>query len=448
MIIDQFNHVLIVGMGKTGHSIVEFLKNKNIDISVYDSKQSIQNIKKKLKDISVANYYDGFLEEKYLKNIDCIAVSPGVDLRDPVLKNAKKNKIPIINDLTIFSNEINHEKTKIIGVTGTNGKTTVCTLLEYLFIKAGYKVVAAGNIGLPILNIKNINDFDIIILELSSFQLEIKNQLNLDVGVVLNVTEDHMDRYDTFEHYAKAKYSILEQSKKKIIGADDGVIKKWDVENAIVFSESIQKNKNAYGIKNEDNKKYIVDHSSLKIEITNVNLLGKHNQLNIMAAIAAFKQFDNKFNGIDSALKKFPVINNRLEWVNEVSGINFYNDSKATNISSAIAAVNAFKGKNIFLIVGGDSKNQNLSLLSKALKNKIKKLYLIGKDAELIQNACKDLKNIEIKILNTIKEATHQAFKDAESGDIILLAPACASHDMYRSYVERGADFKSIVADF
>jgi UDP-N-acetylmuramoylalanine--D-glutamate ligase len=139
MIIDQFNHVLIVGMGKTGHSIVEFLKNKNIRISVYDSNQSIHDARKKLKRISIANYYDGILEEKYLKGIDCIALSPGVDLRSPVLKNAQKNKIPIINDLTLFSNEINQEKTKVIGVTGTNGKTTVCKLLEYLFINAGYK---------------------------------------------------------------------------------------------------------------------------------------------------------------------------------------------------------------------------------------------------------------------------------------------------------------------
>jgi UDP-N-acetylmuramoylalanine--D-glutamate ligase len=448
MIIDQFNHVLIVGMGKTGFSIVEFLKNKNISISVYDSKQSIHDIRKKLKGISITNYYDGQLEERYLKNIDCIAVSPGIDLRHSVLKNAKKNEIPIINDLTLFANKINHERTKVIGVTGTNGKTTVCTLLEYLFKKAGYRVVAAGNIGLPMLDIKNLNNLDIIILELSSFQLEIKNQFDFDVGVILNISQDHMDRYDTFDHYAEAKYTILEQSKKKIIYADDEVMKKWDVEEAIVFSESIQKNKKAYGIKNEENKIYIVDHLGLKIEITNINLLGKHNQLNIMAAIAAFKQLDDKFNEIDIVLKKFPAINNRLEWVKEVNGINFYNDSKATNISSAIASVNAFEGKNIFLIVGGDSKNQDLSLLSKGLKNKIKKLYLIGKDAELIQNACKNLKKVEIKILNSINEATHQAFKNAESGDIILLAPACASYDMYKSYIERGDDFKSIVSNF
>ena len=448
MIIDQFNHVLIVGMGKTGYSIVEFLKNKNICISVYDSKKTIFDTREKLKGISIANYYDGPLEKKYLKNIDCLAVSPGVDLRNPVLKNAQKNKITIINDLTLFSEEINQEKTKVIGVTGTNGKTTVCKLLEHLAIKAGYKAVAAGNIGLPILDIKNVNDFDVIILELSSFQLEIKNQLNFDVGVILNISEDHMDRYDTFDHYVRAKYSILEHSKKKIIFADDLVMKEWDVEGAILFSDSIQKNKNAYGIKNEKNKRYIVNHSGLKVEITDVNLLGKHNQLNIMAAVATFKQFDNKFNEIDSAIKKFPVINNRLEWVRKVNGINFYNDSKATNISSAISAVNAFEGKNIFLIVGGDSKNQDLSLLSRALKSKIKKLYLIGKDAELIQNACKDLIEVEIKILNTLKEATHQAFKDAESGNIVLLAPACASYDMYKSYIERGDDFKSIVANF
>ena len=448
MIIDQFKHVLIVGMGKTGYSIVDFLKNKNIYISVYDYKKSNLDTKEKLKDISIANYFYGPLEEKHLKNIDCIAVSPGIDLRNSVLKNAKKNKIPIINDLTLFSEEINQKKTKVIGVTGTNGKTTVCALLEYLFLKAGYKAVAAGNIGLPILDIQNLNEFDIIILELSSFQLEVKNQLNFDVGAILNITEDHMDRYDTFDHYVKAKYSILEHAKKKIIYADDLVMKKWNFIDAIIFSDSIQKNKNAYGIKNEENKIYIVNHLGLKVEITDVNLLGKHNQINIMAAIAIFKQLDNKFNGIDSALKKFPVINNRLEWVKEVNGINFYNDSKATNISSAIAAVNAFEGKNIFLIVGGDSKNQDLSLLSKALKNKIKKLYLIGKDAELIKNACKNLKKVEIKILKTMKEATYQAFKNAESGDVVLLAPACASYDMYRSYIERGNDFKSIVANF
>ena len=447
MIIDNYNHVLIVGMGKTGYSIAEFLKNKNICISVYDSEKSIHDIRKELKGINISNYYDGLLEEKYLNSIDCIAVSPGIDLRNPVLKKAIKDKIPIINDLTLFFNKINHEKTKVIGVTGTNGKTTVCTLLEYLFSKAGYKAISAGNIGLPMLGIKSINDLDFIILELSSFQLEIKNQLTFDIAVILNITEDHMDRYDTFGDYAMAKHSILEYAKIKIICADDEVMKEWNVEDEIVFSESIKKNKKAYGIKDEKNKKYIVDHSNLKIEITNVNLLGRHNQLNLMAAIAVFKQFDNRFDEIASVLQRFPVINNRLEWVKEVNGINFYNDSKATNVSSAIAAVNSFEGKNIFLIAGGDSKRQDLSLFSKALKNKVRKLYLIGKDAELIKNTCKGLE-VEIKILKTIKDATHQAFNDAKSGDIILLAPACASHDMYKNYIERGNDFKSIVANY
>ena len=447
MVIDNYNHVLIVGMGKTGYSIAEFLKNKNICISVYDSEKSIHDIRKELKGINISNYYDGLLEEKYLNSIDCIAVSPGIDLRNPVLKKAIKDKIPIINDLTLFFNKINHEKTKVIGVTGTNGKTTVCTLLEYLFSKAGYKAISAGNIGLPMLGIKSINDLDFIILELSSFQLEIKNQLTFDIAVILNITEDHMDRYDTFGDYAMAKHSILEYAKIKIICADDEVMKEWNVEDAIVFSERIKKNKKAYGIKDEKNKKYIVDHSNLKIEITNVNLLGRHNQLNLMAAIAVFKQFDNRFDEIASVLQRFPVINNRLEWVKEVNGINFYNDSKATNVSSAIAAVNSFEGKNIFLIAGGDSKSQDLSLFSKALKNKVRKLYLIGKDAELIKNTCKGLE-VEIKILKTIKDATHQAFNDAKSGDIILLAPACASHDMYKNYIERGNDFKSIVANY
>ena len=447
MVIDNYNHVLIVGMGKTGYSIAEFLKNKNIRISVYDSEKSIHDIRKELKGINISNYYDGLLEEKYLNSIDCIAVSPGIDLRNPVLKKAIKDKIPIINDLTLFFNKINHEKTKVIGVTGTNGKTTVCTLLEYLFSKAGYKAISAGNIGLPMLGIKSINDLDFIILELSSFQLEVKNQLTFDIAVILNITEDHMDRYDTFGDYAMAKHSILEYAKIKIICADDEVMKEWNVEDAIVFSERIKKNKKAYGIKDEKNKKYIVDHSNLKIEITNVNLLGRHNQLNLMAAIAVFKQFDNRFDEIASVLQRFPVINNRLEWVKEVNGINFYNDSKATNVSSAIAAVNSFEGKNIFLIAGGDSKRQDLSLFSKALKNKVRKLYLIGKDAELIKNTCKGLE-VEIKILKTIKDATHQAFNDAKSGDIILLAPACASHDMYKNYIERGNDFKSIVANY
>ena len=447
MVIDNYNHVLIVGMGKTGYSIAEFLKNKNIRISVYDSEKSIHDIRKELKGINISNYYDGLLEEKYLNSIDCIAVSPGIDLRNPVLKKAIKDKIPIINDLTLFFNKINHEKTKVIGVTGTNGKTTVCTLLEYLFSKAGYKAISAGNIGLPMLGIKSINDLDFIILELSSFQLEIKNQLIFDIAVILNITEDHMDRYDSFADYTMAKHSILEHAKIKIICADDEVMKEWNVEDAIVFSERIKKNKKAYGIKDEKNKKYIVDHSNLKIEITNVNLLGRHNQLNLMAAIAVFKQFDNRFDEIASVLQRFPVINNRLEWVKEVNGINFYNDSKATNVSSAIAAVNSFEGKNIFLIAGGDSKSQDLSLFSKALKNKVRKLYLIGKDAELIKNTCKGLE-VEIKILKTIKDATHQAFNDAKSGDIILLAPACASHDMYKNYIERGNDFKSIVANY
>ena len=446
MNINEFQHILIVGMGKTGHSIAQYLSNKNINFSVYDKDQSIQRIRRTLNDARAINYFSGPLEEEYFLNIDCVAISPGIDLRSPKLKSIRKKGIPFINDLAIFSQEVDRKKIKIIGVTGTNGKTTVCTLLEHLFLKAGYKAKAAGNIGLPILSMNNINELDIIILELSSFQLEISNQLIFDVGMILNITEDHMDRYDSFNDYALSKRSILNQSKNKIINIDDEVIKNWNIQDAIVFSELIQNKKNAYGIKKENKKTYIVDDLNTKINISDINLIGKHNQLNVMAVIAVFKVFDHKFIDIEGVLKGFPAINNRLERVAEINGIIFYNDSKATNVASAMAAINSFEGKNIFLIAGGDSKSQDLTLLYDCVKSSVSGMYLIGKDALLLKNACRNIKKIEIKILGTMKEAVQLAFNDANSGDIILLAPACASYGMYKNYIERGDDFKSIVS--
>ncbi len=336
------------------------------------------------------------------------------------------------------------KKTKIIAVTGTNGKTTVCTLLEYLFLEAGYKAKAAGNIGFPILDIEELNSLDVLILELSSFQLEIKHPIIFDIGMILNITEDHMDRYDSFEEYASVKRKILNQSKNKVIWIDDKTMREWKIEDAIFFSTKIKNNKKSYGIKIDNKNIFIVNNTDLKIDITNTNLMGKHNQLNFMAAIAAFREIDNKFEDFSGALQKFPVINNRLEWIKEIDGINFYNDSKATNVASAIAAIESFVEKRIFLIAGGDSKNQNLTSFSEVVNDKVQSLYLIGKDAQLIGSACKRIKGRK-EIFSTLKEAVISAFKDAKNGDIILLAPACASYDMYKNYIERGNDFKSII---
>ena len=437
----NINHVLILGCGQTGISIGRYLKN-NIKISFYDENKNALDNAKKLFDNEKNLFFSGNLEELSFEGVDYVAISPGIDPSHPVLNKIRK-KIKFHNDISLFFDENELLGTKVIAVTGTNGKTTVCKMIEQLSQESGLKAKAVGNIGLPILDFKNVDTLDVLIIELSSFQLEILNKAKIDVGIILNISEDHMDRYNSFSKYLKAKSKLLDLSRTKIINRDDEKLSSFN--NKVNFSFGISEplKKEDYVIINNDSGSYIKRGDGLSIELNNFKLIGEHNKLNIMSAIACLKSVFPELSNL--RINNLKGISHRLEWVKSINGVDFYNDSKATNLDATITALKSFNKKNIFLIAGGDSKGQFLMPLEKFIKKKVLALYLIGQDAHIFEENFRFIDSLKIKKYKLMLDAVLSAYKDAENGDIILLSPACASYDMYKNYEERGNEFKSIV---
>jgi UDP-N-acetylmuramoylalanine--D-glutamate ligase len=330
----------------------------------------------------------------------------------------------------------------VIGITGSNGKTTVTALVGELLKAAGISTIVGGNIGIPILNTLNQKVPEVYVLELSSYQLETTYSLALESATVLNISEDHMDRYTSIEEYAKAKYRIFNHAKKIILNRDDEYLKSQINEDSVTFgNHSDEKN---YGIKKNGNQYFIAKGNAEIISLDEIKLKGLHNIQNIMAALALCEPFKISNDVIKKVVSQFKAPPHRVEYVDSISGIDFYNDSKGTNLGATIAAIQSMS-KPVLLIAGGDGKNQNFKPLINILKSKVKNISLIGKDAQIMQEVFSD-KGIPVCIEKNLELAVIKSFELANSGDVILLSPACASTDMFKNYVQRGEVFKDCVS--
>ena len=464
---DFQENYLIVGLGRSGLSSAKYLAKyettfgKTINISSYDKFKNINEQKKILKGLNVKNFYTGDIKAEYCTKGSYIVLSPGIDFNE-IEEITQGNKV--VNDIFLFLKYIEkkHNATrnlKIIGVTGTNGKTTTCSFLEHLYNKLGINVKLAGNIGLsPLDLIDELDNVEIIILEISSFQLmpfiEKALPVKLDVGIFLNLTPDHLDVHKDMAEYTQAKLTLLSSSKRTIVNRnlDKSIISKF---NDISFGESLKgdiKNQhNAQTLKKyrqhfQYDRQYIFDDQGFKVSVEELKIPGQHNILNIMAGIAAFTALGGSTAQLASILSEFKGIPHRMEWITKIDDVEYFNDSKATNIASTLAALACFnQKKNIILIAGGDSKNQSLLLLSESMKKFVSHLLLIGKDAELFVESFKDLDSVEIVRCHAMEDAVNKAYLYAKKNDVILLSPACASFDMYKNYAERGNHFKALV---
>ena len=440
----NINHVLILDCGQTGLSIARYL-DINTKISFYDESKTAVNGIRDLFGTKKNLYFFGDLKEEFFNNVDFVAISPGVDPRHPLIKKILKKGITFHNDISLFFEKNDLLGTKVIAVTGTNGKTTVCSMIEQIASDSGLKAKAVGNIGLPILDIEQVESLDLLIIELSSFQLEVLNNAKIDVGIILNISDDHMDRYDSFEQYFKAKAKLFDVSNINIINRDDQKLNTLNHKADFSFGISEPNKKEDYILISNYSRPYVERGCKFTIALNELKLIGDHNKLNIMAAIACIQSAFPKFNHFK--INNLKGVTHRLEWLKNLQGIEFYNDSKATNVNATISALKSFDKKNIFLIAGGDSKNQILKPLSKYLKEKVSGLYLIGQDAHIFEENFKHIRSLKITSHKLMKDAVLSAYKDAEAGDIVLLSPACASYDMYKNYKQRGNEYKSIVED-
>ncbi|CAM8404123.1 MurD UDP-N-acetylmuramoylalanine-D-glutamate ligase [Candidatus Methylopumilus universalis] len=434
--------ILVVGLGDTGQSVLHFLANKECDIQAIDTRLAIDNfdeIKEKFKDIKFS------IGEKFnddiINDVELIIISPGVSLRESYLQTALNRGIPVIGDIEIFA-LVKPVSSKVIGITGSNGKTTVTSLVGDLLKAAGISVIVGGNIGIPILNTLNKKAPEAYVLELSSYQLETTYSLALEAAVVLNISEDHMDRYGSIEEYAKAKYRIFNHAKNTILNRDDDYLKSKINESSVTFGNHLDE-KN-YGIKKSGNQYFIAKGNAEIISLDEIKLKGAHNILNIMAALALCESFMISKDVIKKVLSQFKAPPHRVEYINSISGIDFYNDSKGTNVGATIAAIHSMT-KPILLIAGGDGKSQNFKPLIGPSKGKVKNIALIGKDAKIMQEVFSG-GVIPTTVEKNLESAIIKSFELAEAGDVVLLSPACASTDMFKNYVHRGEVFKDCVS--
>ncbi|MDD3051212.1 MAG: UDP-N-acetylmuramoyl-L-alanine--D-glutamate ligase [Candidatus Cloacimonetes bacterium] len=379
-----------------------------------------------------------------LLNCDLLVVSPGVPNNIPILQKAYNKNIEVISEIEL-GYRIKHSDSKIIAVTGSNGKSTTASLIHHIIKSAGYNCILAGNIGDAFTKFEiEKPGIDFIVLEISSFQLELIEEFRPDIAVLLNITPDHLNRYDSFEDYALAKFNIFRNQTEKdiaIINSDDDMTAEFrDLIPANIKSFSLTKKTECYY--NNIFISYETPHGFLYFKPEETKLLGKHNIANIMSSLLAVSSLRIDKNTLKNALNSFNPLQHRLEFVKTINGVKFYNDSKATNTDSVKYALESFN-EPLRVIMGGSDKGEDFGVLIPYLKKHANKIYLIGETREKMINSFND--SIDFETFDTFETAIEKAFKDSSENEIVLLSPACASYDMFKNYEERGRIFKDYV---
>jgi len=438
--------VAVLGAARSGISVASLLARAGASVLLSDVK-SLEELNlplSKLNELGV-EIETGHHSEAVLET-DLICISPGLPLTIPVLRKAKKKDIPVVGEIEVASWFCH---SPIIAITGSNGKTTTTTLAGEIFRRYNEKTVVAGNIGKPFSEYVSMTAPDgIAILEISSFQLETIHTFHPKIAVIMNLTDNHLDRYPDFESYATAKLNILKNMTSEdvlIFNADDDHLVRSlrnIIPRKLIFSLSQHDREGVYW---RDDKIFLrINGEEKRISLKNYHLKGIHNRYNMMVAALIASLLDVPDNIIEESIEQFEGIEHRLEMVREYQGVVFVNDSKATTVDSLAWALQSFDEK-IVLIVGGKDKGGDFRRVVPLLKKHVRAAILIGKAANRIQSVWNGV--IPLFRAESLKEAVEKAFRQAQKGDVVLLSPACSSFDMFRDYEDRGRQFKQAVRE-
>jgi len=368
-----------------------------------------------------------------------LVVSPGVALETPMVQQAIRSGIPAFGDLDLFASVA---RTPVIGITGSNGKSTVTTLLGLMAEADSRKVKVGGNLGTPMLDLLDDNA-ELYVLELSSFQLERSNQFEAKAATVLNISPDHLDRYTSLQDYATAKSRIFRGQGLMVLNADDPMVSAMAMDGRQSVRFSLKKSTNAeYRLTAIDGEEWMVHEKQPIMRTSELRIKGRHNIANALAAIALGDAAGLSETAMAQAMREFSGLDHRMQWVTEVGGVSFINDSKATNVGACVAALEGLSDP-VILIAGGDGKGADFSELAGVVAGKVRAAILMGRDAPLLEQALSPV--ITTVRAANMRQAVMSAYKLAKQGDIVLLAPACASQDQYKDYQERGRIFAEAV---
>jgi UDP-N-acetylmuramoylalanine--D-glutamate ligase len=448
----QGSRILVLGLGETGWSMTRWLAGKGARLRVADSRENPPHAVRVREQLPNAEVRTGPFTADTFVGVDAIAISPGIDRREPLVAAAIDRGTPVVGDVELFAQSMtqhgrSNERPAVLAITGSNGKSTVTAMAGDICAAAGRRTVVAGNIGLPVLDAWSEIEAggpvpEVFVLELSSFQLESTLTLESTAATMLNLSEDHMDRYDAIADYAAAKARIFTGSGLQVLNRDDA----WSMamrrpqRSRVSFGLDGPPTDADWGVRDGD----VLSHGNEAVmRVDELTVTGMHNAANALAALALTDAIRIPRATAIGALRKFRGLPHRVEHVADIRGIAFYDDSKGTNVGSTVAALQGMRQPTV-LIAGGDGKGQDFSPLAPAVAARARAVVLIGRDAPLVRQA---LAGCNVPLLDEIsmEDAVAAAYRVARGGDVVLLSPACASYDMFRNYGHRAEVFVAAV---
>ncbi|MDO4696409.1 MAG: UDP-N-acetylmuramoyl-L-alanine--D-glutamate ligase [Neisseria sp.] len=442
----QNKKILVAGLGGSGLSALAFLRNAGAEMAAYDEALTAERVAELQERFEGLQCYSGCLENALEQGFEILVLSPGITRRRPEIAAFERAGGEVLGDVEILARELRGKRDKVIAITGSNGKTTVTSLVGHLCAVCGLDTVVAGNIGTPVLEAlrqRGGKEADVWVLELSSFQLETSPSLNADAAVCLNISEDHLERYSDLLDYAYSKTAVFNGGGVQVLNADDAFCRAMKRPNREVKWFSLQQDGEEASVYRADlSEGRLQNGGETLLDLAELPLQGLHNAANVLAALALCEAVGLPRGSLLGAVKSFKGLPHRVEKIGEKNGITFIDDSKGTNVGATVAAVAGLQ-QPLVLIAGGQGKGQDFTPLRAALQNKARAVFLIGVDAPQIE---RDLAGaVPTERCETLPEAVRRAYETAQSGDIVLLSPACASFDMFKGYAHRAEVFAEAV---
>ena len=430
---------VIIGLGMTGLSCARFFRRSGIPFAVVDSRDAPPGLAAFKAEFPDVTLHVGGISDDALRGATELVVSPGVALEEPAIARATSNGVAVTGDIDLFRRQVS---APIVAITGSNGKSTVTTLVGEMAQAAGVAVAVGGNIGVPVLDLLDGPDQELFVLELSSFQLERTANLAATVATVLNMSADHMDRYSSMVGYHQAKHRIFRQCQQVVINRRDPLSRPLVGDDVVRWTFGLDKpDFRGFGVMNENGADYLAFEFTPLMPVSDLKMAGSHNVENALAALALGHAVGLPVDAMLSALREFTGLPHRCQFVAEVCGVKFFNDSKGTNAGASIAAMQGLQGavNRLVLIAGGQAKGADLSPLLPAIKAYARGVVVMGEAADDIAALVGDALTVEWAV--SMAQAVAQALMLAEAGDAVLLSPACASFDMFDNYMHRGDEF-------
>jgi UDP-N-acetylmuramoylalanine--D-glutamate ligase len=441
---NDMKQTLVAGLGKTGLSCARFLKRRGIGFAVADSRLDPPGLAELRAEMPEVQVHLGEFDPNLFAEASQVVLSPGIPLDVPAVKVARQARVPVVGDIELFAR---HADAPVVAITGSNGKSTVTTLLGEMAKHAGKDVRVGGNLGTPALDLLGEGRPDLYVLELSSFQLEVTDSLDCLAATVLNISDDHLDRHHSLLEYASVKQRVFRGTGTMVLNTDDPLVAAMAEagRNMVRFTLGAPCAVHDYGVVMEQGAEWIACGEEPVVRASELRIAGRHNLANALAALALGEAAGLPREAMIATLREFPGLPHRCQFVAEIDGVGYYNDSKGTNVGSTLAALAGMPGEKVVLIVGGEGKGQDFAPLQPAVAAHARAVVLIGRDAEIIAAALG--KAAPLVRAGSMADAVGQARRLAQRGDTVLLSPACASFDMFKNYVHRGEVFAAVVKE-